>query len=46
MIKIYNFRNFLASTWIKVLVWILVIVGGLFLIAALANYLTVAVFHL
>ncbi len=46
MIKIYNLRSYLAIPWVRVLAWLLVILVGLFLIAALANYLTIAVFHL
>ncbi len=43
--KINILKDYLAIPWVKAIVWITIIVVGLLLIAAIANYLTVSVFH-
>lgn len=43
--KINILKDYLALPWVKVIVWITLTIVGLLLIAAVANYLTVSVFH-
>ncbi len=44
--KMEPIKQYLAVPWIKYFVWSVLIIGGIFLIAVISNYLTVIVFNI
>jgi hypothetical protein len=46
MIRNINLKEYFAIPWVRFLFWTLLVTTSIALIAVIANYLTVLVFHL
>ena len=46
MIRNVNLKEYFAIPWVKFLFWAILVTTSIALIAVIANYLTVLVFHL